>query len=451
MNPRAAVKTIFDAGLERVDPRRMVLSGLELENDILRVDTGDFRYEYDLSVYRRILVTGAGKAGAKMALGLEELLGPRIHSGKVAVKYGHTEELSRVELIEAGHPVPDENSRKAAGAVMDLCASAGEGDLVINLISGGGSAILADPYEDEHFRLSLDDVKAVTGLLLSCGASIHEINCVRKHLSLLKGGRLARIIAPAQSLSLILSDVVGDNLDVIASGLTVPDPTTYADTADIVMRYGLSGRLPPSVQKLVAAGVEGRVPETPKPGDPVFQRTNTVLLGTNAAAVKAASAKAGELGFSVLSLGSRITGEAREIAKVYAGVAKDAVAGHLPLSLPLCVIAGGETTVTLNGDGMGGRNQEMVLGFLNEFSAEQEMLERVTFLSAGTDGNDGPTEAAGGFGDAAALKAALKKGLSTAGFLQRNDSHSYLKAACALLITGPTNTNVCDLQIMIIR
>ena len=447
---RARISEIFQSALDRVDPEKMLTKLCSVDGDRLLIRTEESSLSYNIKDFSRIWVIGAGKAGAKMALGIEKLLGDRIDKGLVAVKYGHTEELEGIRLIEAGHPVPDENSCKAAKEISRLCREADKDTLIINLISGGGSAILAAPYEDEHHSLTLDQLQELTSMLLSCGADIREINCLRKHLSLVKGGRLGAMISPATGVSLILSDVLGDSLDTIASGLTVPDAGSFDEAWAILEKYRLEKKLPPQVIDVLRAGKEGRIPDTPKPGDPAFSKLSTVLIGTNIAAIYAAEERAASLGYDTLVLGSRISGEAREIALVYAGIARDGKLGRLRRKKPLCVIAGGETTVTLRGSGKGGRNQEMVSAFLGDFLDSGDDLEGITFLSCGTDGNDGPTDAAGGIADALALARAREGELSPHQYLENSDSYHFLKAIDGLVITGPTNTNVCDIQIILI-
>lgn len=446
-----AAQSIFSAALRRVDPALMLQELLSLEGDFLTIRTETERYRYDLSDYEEILVIGAGKASAKMALGLESVLGERISGGVVAVKEGHTEELSRIDLIEAGHPMPDERSVEAGRRISAICAGAGERTLIINLISGGGSAILTAPYEDEAHRLSLEDLQQVTKLLLGCGAPIQEINCVRKHLSGVKGGRLAAAAAPASLASLILSDVIGDPLNAIASGPSVPDPTSYADAAEIIRRYELKERLPEAAAALLAAGVAGEVADTPNRESPIFHKVRNILIGTNLSALRAASEEARRLGYEPLVLTSQLTGEAREMAKLFSGMAKDLAQERLEMSKPCCVITGGETTVTLKGEGKGGRNQEMAAAFLQEFLEDPAPLEKALFLSGGTDGNDGPTDAAGGYIDAGVAEAARKAGLNPGEYIEASDSYRFLKESGGLLITGPTNTNVCDVQLLLVH
>jgi len=449
-DPAADAEAVFRAGLDRVDPLGMMHRVLTLDGDTLTCVTEGESFSLDLSRFSRILVLGAGKASARMARGLENLLGPRISAGLVAVKEGHLEELSRIRLLEASHPVPDARSAAAAAEILGLARSAGADDLVFVLVSGGGSAILAAPTEEAGRALTLADKQAVTRALLACGANIHEINCVRKHLSAIKGGRLARAISPARCVSLILSDVVGDDLDTIASGLTVPDSTTWLDAWAVVERYGLVGKIPATAEGVLRAGLAGRVPDTPKTDDPAFAATRTVLIGTNAQALLAARAKAEELGYATLLLTSRLAGEAREMAGLFLALAKDIRSQGLPLPAPACVIAGGETTVTLRGPGRGGRNQEMALAFLAGLAAAPAGAEGAVFLSASTDGSDGPTDAAGAFASPDILRLARDHGLDPLAALAANDSYTFFDALGQLLKTGSTNTNVCDIHVLVV-
>ncbi|MBN2554038.1 MAG: glycerate kinase [Spirochaetales bacterium] len=446
------LESIFRAGVQRVDPRQLVKAGVRLEGDRLVVRAESASLTLDLRDFRRILVLGAGKASAAMAAGIEQVLGERIDEGVVVVKYGHTEELRRIRLIESGHPLPDEQGVRGAEAVAELARGADERTLVINLISGGGSAILPAPYSGEEGRLgiTLEEKQRATQVLLACGATIQEFNCIRKHISNLKGGRLAKLLHPARSVNLILSDVVGDRLDTIASGLTVADETTYAQAQAIVQRYRIADRLPPRVTELLRRGAAGEFPETPKPGDPVFAGVTNILLGTNYTALKAAEGRARQLGYCPAVLSSRIVGEAREVAKVLAAVALDRQAFDLPVKKPACLLCGGETTVTILGDGLGGRNQELALSFLREIDAAGDAGAGIYFLSGATDGNDGPTDAAGAFASTQLAERARSRDLSIESYLGRSDSYHFYESIDGLLKTGPTNTNVCDLQICLI-
>nr|MDA3951073.1 DUF4147 domain-containing protein [Spirochaeta sp.] len=376
---------ILTAGIERVNPFQMVRRTVSLEGDLLTVQTEIDHEQFDLADYQRIIVNGAGKATAPMARAIEEILGDRLIEGVIAIKPGHGDTLQRVRMIEAGHPVPDGGSRSAAETVLALARSVDERTLVINLISGGGSALLTLPYQDESIRISLEDMKETTAVLLGCGATIQEINCVRKHISAIKGGRMAAAFAPARVLSLILSDVVGDDLSSIASGLTAPDETTYADVERIFRKYTIEEDIPRPVRELLQRGLRGDAPDTPGSGDAVFATVHNILLGSNAQALAGARQTARQRGYNTVVLSSQITGEAREIARFYAGIARDlrrAGPGETALAeRPVCVIAGGETTVTLRGSGKGGRNQEMAIAFLGEFFAGNDSLTDMLFLS----------------------------------------------------------------------
>jgi hydroxypyruvate reductase len=336
-----------------------------------------------------------------------------------------------------------------------MAKKAGQRDLVFNLISGGGSALTPYPLETEingeRLAISLEEKQAVTKALLACGATIDELNCVRKHLSLYKGGRLAAAIHPARGISLILSDVVGDHLDTIASGPTTFDATTFADADRILVKYDLAGQLPPNLTALFQWGREGRLADTPKADEPIFETIQNVLIGTNHGALAAAARKAEALGLHTRVLSSQIVGEAREVAKVICGIAKDARRHGLLGPKPLCLIFGGETTVTIKGDGKGGRNQEMALAFLAEMQQNPESTGGIYFLSAATDGNDGPTDAAGGFAANALLPLARQKNLDIDAYLKNNDAYHFYDRLGHLFKTGPTNTNVCDLQLILIE
>ena len=425
----------------------MVKQCCRLEGPVLVLESGDERKEYDLTRFSRVVVLGAGKATAKMALAAEEIFTDRISDGIIAIKQGHGEKLEIIRSIEAGHPVPDEGSVKAADEILSCAERGDESTLFVTLISGGGSALLCSPADG----LTLEDKQKVTELLLAGGATIGEMNCVRKHLSRIKGGRLAEAMYPATSLNLILSDVVGDRLDIIASGITAADPTTYNHARTYLKRYGLLGRIPEKAAEIIERGCSGGPAETPKPGDQCFTRVQNSLIGTNLAAVRACENAALEIGLNTHVLSTQITGEAKEIAKVFYGIARDIRERGLPVSPPACVLAGGETTVTLKNDGKGGRNQEMALSFLAEAMAAGDKLSGVCFLSGATDGNDGPTDAAGGFACAEAAAAALEQGLDPNEYLSRNDSYHFFDRIEHLLKTGPTNTNVCDIQILLVE
>ena len=435
---RQHARAVFTAALKAVDPVEAVLRYVKRVDDGLQV--GEHRFAFN--DYDRILVVGAGKAGAPMARALEDLLGDRISDGVIVVKEGHGLPLAHVRIHEASHPVPDERGIKGAEEILVLVKDAGERDLALCLISGGGSALLVAPAEG----VTLADKQAVTRLLLACGADIHEINTIRKHLSRAKGGGLARFAYPATVVSLILSDVIGDDLNVIASGPAVPDTSTFADTRQVLEKYDIWDRVPAAVQSRIDQGLKGDIEDTPKAGDAVFQRCFSELVGTNIQALKAGSLKALELGYRTLILTSTVEGEAREVVKVLTAIAKEVRGSGNPLSAPACILCGGETTVTIRGDGKGGRNQEFALASALAIDG----MENVVVLAGGTDGNDGPTNAAGAIADGSTLARARAKDLDPLYYLRRNDSYHFFQALEDLVITGPTRTNVMDVYLILV-
>jgi hydroxypyruvate reductase len=435
---RAAARRIFGAALAAADPRAAMRRHLRVEGQRLLAGPASF----ELASLRRVLVVGAGKAGAAMAAAVEELLGDRVADGLVIVKAGHTTPLRRVRLCEAAHPVPDEAGVDGARRMLALLRDAGEGDLVIACISGGGSALLPLPAEG----LGLSDKQEVTRQLLACGAAIREINAVRKHLSGVKGGLLARAAAPAPVLACIVSDVIGDPLDAIASGPTAPDPTTFGDALGVLDRYGLREKVPSAVRAHLEAGGRGERPETPKPGDPIFGRVTNVLVANSTQAVEAAELEANRLGLRALVLSTTVDGETRDVARMHAAVAREVRAFGRPVAPPACVISGGETTVTLRGQGKGGRNQEFALAA----ALALEGASAVVVFSAGTDGTDGPTDAAGAVADGETCARARALGLDPQAHLDRNDAYPLFRALGDLVITGPTLTNVMDLRLLLI-
>ena len=415
--------SIFKAALKAADPEAAVASRLERE---------------DFGCYRNIYVVGAGKAGAAMAHAAERVLGRRITRGVVNVKYGHVAKLRRIEMNECGHPVPDKHGVDGARLIAQIAAGAGSDDLVLCLISGGASALLPLPPDP----ITLEEEQEVTKLLLACGASIHEINAIRKHLSGIKGGLLARLAWPAAVLSLLLSDVIGDYLDVIGSGPSAPDASTFASARAILEKYGILERVPAAVRERIEKGASGAIPETPKQGDRIFTRVRNVVIGSNRLAVDAAAARARQLGLRTMVLSTFVEGETREIARMHAAIAKEiAHAGH-PLKPPACIITGGETTVTIRGDGLGGRNQEFVLAAAIDIAG----LPNVVVMSAGTDGSDGPTDAAGAIADGRTMG----RDPRAPDFLARNDSYHYFEGLRDLIVTGPTNTNVMDVRLILV-
>ena len=393
----------------------------------------------DISRFRNIYVLGAGKAGASMALAAERVLGRRITAGFVNVKYGHLAKLRRIELNECGHPVPDAAGVAGAARIAAIAESAGPNDLVICLISGGASALLPLPAAP----VTLEEKQSVTRLLLACGANIHEINAIRKHISSIKGGQLARLAAPATVESLLLSDVIGDDLDVIGSGPTAPDASTFAQAAAILRRYHLQDRIPAAVRDRIEAGIAGTVAETPKPNDPLFKRVRNTVIGSNRLALDSAAKKAKELGYRTLILSSTIEGETRDVARMHAAIAREIAATGHPVKPPAALISGGETTVTIKGEGKGGRNQEFVLAAAIDLAGQPNTV----VLSAGTDGTDGPTDAAGAIADGDTLA----RNPEAARYLAGNDSYNYFEPLSDLIVTGPTNTNVADVRILLIK
>jgi glycerate 2-kinase len=435
-NLRSDALEIFSASLEEVDPVIAVKRHLRLEGDTLRV--GDRKY--NLSTYTHIYVVGCGKAAASMSSALEDILHERISGGIINVKYGYTKALHSITINEAGHPIPDEAGARGTQEILRLLQGLGGNDLVIFVISGGGSALLPLPKDG----ISLEEKQRVTKMLLECGASIDEMNALRKHISTVKGGQLARVAYPATLISLLLSDVVGDRMDVIASGPTVPDESTFEDCMTIVDKYSLN--LPDSVINLLKSGLNGAIEETPKVGDPIFDKTFSLIIGSNMMALKAAEQRAKELGYNTLILSSSIEGETKEVAKVHTAIAKELHATGNPIQKPACIISGGETTVTIKGTGLGGRNQEFVLASALEIAG----LSDTVILSCGTDGTDGPTDAAGAIADGLTVQRAKKLGMQPVEYLQNNDAYHFFERLDDLIKTGPTNTNVMDVRLVVV-
>ena len=369
-----------------------------------------------------------------MAATLERALGPRITEGLVVVKDGYMVTTERIVLREAGHPVPDARGQAATEEMVRRANAAGADDLIVFLVSGGGSALTPAPVPP----ITLAEKQDTTRLLLGAGATINELNTVRKHLSLFKGGQFARAAAPATLVALILSDVIGDPLDVIASGPTAPDPTTFADALSVLARRGVGGQVPLPVRARLETGARGEIAETPKPGDPAFKRVTNVVIGNNATVVEAAAAEARRLGYRTEILTRELQGEAREVARQLVARAR----GQVPHT---CLIAGGETTVTVRGRGRGGRCQEFVLAAALELSSE----DRLVVLAAGTDGSDGPTDAAGAIADATTITRGERGGRAARAALDDNDAYTFLSAADALVVSGPTNTNLLDVYVVL--
>ncbi|MBI2467061.1 MAG: glycerate kinase [Candidatus Rokubacteria bacterium] len=432
---RATARAIFDAGIAAGDAGRLVRRTFALEGQRLSAA----HWSLDLDGVRRIVVVGAGKAAGAMAATVEAVLGDRIAEGLVVVKEARGFALERIRVAEAGHPLPDERGQRAADELLHLVRGAGPDDLVLSLISGGGSALLPSPVEG----VRLAEKQAVTRLLLEAGATITELNTVRKHLSALKGGQLARAAFPARMLALVLSDVIGDPLDVIAAGPTEPDPSTFADALRVLDTFGLRWRVPSSARQYLEAGARGQVPETPKPGNPLFTAVTNLVIGNNGLVVEAAMEEAMRRGYTPLVMTRSLQGEAREVARVFVAILREAVSSWQPVAPPACVIAAGEATVTVRGSGKGGRCQEFCLALAPDLAA----LDRVVVLAAGTDGSDGPTDAAGAIVDATTLERARAKGLDARAALTANDSYPFFSTLGDLVVTGGTGTNLMDLYL----
>jgi len=435
---KKTLEDIFTAGVKAVDPERAVQKYVRRQGNQLFV--GDCSYILD--TYRRIFLIGAGKGTAPMAKALEDILGERLTKGLIIVKYGHGIPLEKTQILEAAHPIPDDAGLRATEELLKLAQECTKEDLILCAFSGGGSALLPAPL----FPITLDQKQATTRLLLECGATIDEINAIRKHLSRSKGGWLAKEAYPATIVSLLLSDVIGDRLDVIASGPTVPDESTYSDCIEIIDRYKISDRLPKSVTDYFIKGAAGSLPETPKPGDPVFSNVQNLIVGNNRKSLLAAQERALSLGYNTIILSSQIEGEAREVARVFGAIGKEISQANLPISPPACIIAGGETTVTIQGRGKGGRSQELALACAIAIDG----WEGISLLSAGTDGTDGPTDAAGAIVNGTTCKRARQTNLYPRDFLLANDSYTFFESLGGLLKTGPTRTNVMDIICMLV-
>ncbi len=437
-NLRADALDIFQAGLHSVDSISAVRKHLSLEKEILTVDGKT----YPLFDYDNIYVLGTGKASAAMAKAVEECLSERVTSGFINVKYGHTLPLKYITIHEAGHPVPDVAGLQGSEQIIHWLKSAGERDLIIFLISGGGSALLPSPVPG----LTLKDLQETTQTLLEVGASITDMNTIRKHLSRLKGGRLAKLAYPATLVALILSDVIGDRLDSIASGPTAPDESTYHTCRHIINKFNIQKKIPKPVFDFILSGQNGKEEETLKSKDPVFQHVQNVIIGNNIQAIKEAKRRAETLGYNSLILSSSMEGEAKEVAKMFASIAKEILSTKNPLPTPACVISGGEITVTIRGQGVGGRNQEFALAAAIEIDG----LDNTVIFSCGTDGTDGPTDAAGAIVDGQTLKRAKQKQMDAENYLLDNNSYHFFKALDDLIFTGPTFTNVMDLRLIMV-
>ena len=439
---RRDATTIFRAGLNAVDAEEAVRRHVQIDVPAYRLhlSSGD---SLSLSQFKRAFVVGAGKAAAPMAFALEQLIAPVFEpQGIINVKYGHTSPRPRfIHIHEAGHPLPDSSGVEGTRRIEQLVGGLADTDLLFVLISGGASALLAAPAEG----ISLEEKQQTTDLLLRSGADIYELNAVRKHLSSVKGGQLALRARPATVVSLILSDVIGDRLDVIGSGLTSCDPSTFEDAERVLRKYNLLERVPASVRDRLREGCSGHIPETPKSINTFSEGVHNLIVGSNRLAIEAAADAARSLGYNTAILSSTLQGETRVVARVHAEILREVISSGNPVQRPACLLSGGETTVSVRGSGTGGRNQEFGLAAALAVAG----LPNTVVLAAGTDGSDGPTDAAGALVDGTTAARAGARGFCLIDHLARNDAYSLLDAVDDLLRTGSTGTNVMDLNIML--
>lgn len=439
----ADAEAIWRAALAAVDPWGLVRSSVERQGDRLKIKDREF----DLTAYERVSIISFGKAAAAMGEALAALLDERLTSGLVIVPWPVGQVASRLEYLEAAHPVPDSRSVEAARRALEIASKAGDKDLVFVCISGGGSSLLALPAEG----ITLDKKRRLTEDLLRAGAAIQELNAVRKHISAIKGGQLARAAFPATVVTLVISDVVGDDLGTIASGPTYWDDSTFAGARTILEGHGLWDSASAMVRARIEDGERGRVPETLKADDPAFARASAFVIGDNMTALRAAKHEAEKRGLEPIFLSSSDGGEARRAAAGYAAFLAELACSAPSLPRPLCLLAGGELTVTVKGRGRGGRNTEFVLASVVEL--EKARLEGLDWLilSLGTDGIDGPTDAAGAWADPRTVRTARALGLNPVEYLEDNDSYGFFKQTGNLIMTGPTGTNVMDLRVFLLR
>lgn len=436
MDKRQIAIEIFLAGVESVKPDNLIKRYISINQNALQIE----EITFDLSIIKNIYVVGAGKASAAMAQTMESILGYRITAGHIITKYEHSVPLKFIEITEAGHPVPDENGIKGTEHIISIVNRAEKDDLVICLISGGGSALLADVPEE----CTLEDLKAVNSILLKTGANITEMNCIRKHLSKVKGGLLAKAASPARVVSLILSDVIGDPLDVIASGPTAPDPTTFADAISIIRNYKIEDEIPKQIYRVLQEGFEKKRQETLKESDEILLHTNNLIIGTNILALKTAKEKAETLGYESEIMTNKLDGDVADVTKYILEVAKSVK--KKKINKKICLLFAGEPTIKVKGKGLGGRNQHLAL-----IAAKLlKDLPGITILSGGTDGTDGPTDATGAVVDSFTSQHASNLHLDMEQYINNCDSYNFFKQEGGLIITGPTQTNVMDLMVALI-
>lgn len=438
---RADAARVWSAALHAADPEYAIQKFLKRNGSILQIR----RNRFNLENIRKLWILGAGKAAASMGRAVEKILGHYVAGGILVTKYDHSLPMKGLDTVEAGHPWPDSKSINAGTRIAAFVKSRIEpGDLVICLFSGGASALMVFPARN----ITLEDKLKCTRLLMNSGADIYELNAVRKHLSDIKGGGLACLLAPARIVSLILSDVVGDDAGTIASGPVSPDPATFSECLEIFHKLKLLSQIPTAVRRRFVQGAAGQIEETPKPGNPVFERTKSFIVGSSAQACAAAAQAARRLGYRTLILTSRLEGDNREAARFHMGVASEIVFHRRPLRRPACIISGGETTVKVSGKGKGGRNQEFVLHCVRQLN---DLPAPCLVASLGTDGTDGPTDAAGAVAENTTLARSMKHGASFLNdSLRNNDSYTFFSRLNDLIITGPTRTNVMDLHLVMI-
>jgi len=432
------IRSIILHAIRSADPGNAVRNNLSVAESTIIAGTR----RLDLNEHSSLSVIAGGKGACSMARATEDILGSRIAGGLVCTKHGYADTLEFLPVLEAGHPIPDEMSVKCADSTIEIASRLTEQDLLLVLLSGGASAVWCSPIKG----VSLEDKQAVTSSLLSCGATIHEVNTVRKHLSGIKGGRLAERAHPATIITLALSDVTGDNLTSISSGPTVPDPNTFRNAMNVIDRHDIAESIPRSALNHIQKGLNREAPETPKPGDRSFENDYQIIVGSNSIA-KAAAADCGRsLGYNTVVIPEPIIGEARDAAVRLCGLAEQIASGKGPVEPPALIVTGGETTVTISGNGKGGRNQEMALAA----AIELEHLQNITFVSFGTDGTDGPTDAAGAIADSTTIRKAKAVGFDAQSYLANNDSYHFFQKLDDLIVTGPTGTNVMDIQLVFI-
>jgi glycerate-2-kinase len=436
---RKVALSLIESALEAVNPKNLVKQAVRIRKNTIHV----LNYSFALQDYDKIIVIGGGKACGSMAEALEDIIGSQLTCGIINIPKGTQKRYSlrTIDLHEASHPIPDSEGESGVERMIELLTTVNAKTLVITLLSGGGSALLPSPQHG----ITLTDKQQVTDILLKCGATIEEINVIRKHVSRIKGGRLATMSYPATNLCLILSDVVGNSLTSIASGPTVPDPSTYAEAIDILRRYAVWDYTPIAVRNYLNGGFEGVNPESPKPGDPRFSKSTNVVVGNNQIALQSAMRKAREHNLNSLILSSQIEGEARVVGRIFSAIAKEMVQYGNPVSRPSLILAGGETTVTVKGAGTGGRNQELAL----EAAMHLANLEGVVLVALGTDGTDGPTDMAGAIVDGATSRRCELKGIDILQHLRNNDSYPVFKELGDHIHTGSTGTNVNDLIVIV--